>query len=73
MALLCIAGDIKHAKLICKAFFNPSTISGARLGMGESPKFIVAGHDNRSALIRIVTIPVGQEFKTRIEVRAPEA
>ncbi len=72
MALLCIAGILKHANSL-QAFFNPSTISGARLGMGESPKFIVAGHDNRSALIRIVTIPVGQEFKTRIEVRAPDS
>jgi glutamine synthetase len=71
-ALLCIAGVLKHANSL-QAFFNPSTISGARLGMGESPKFIVAGHDNRSALIRIVTVPVGQEFKTRIEVRAPDS
>lgn len=72
MALLCIAGILKHANAL-QAFFNPSTISGARLGMGESPKFIVAGHDNRSALVRIVTIPKGQEFKTRIEVRAPDS
>lgn len=72
LALLCIAGILKHANSL-QAFFNPSTISGARLGMGESPKFIVAGHDNRSAMIRIVTIPVGQEFKTRIEVRAPDS
>jgi glutamine synthetase len=72
MGLLCIAGILRHANSL-QAFFNPSTISGARLGMGESPKFIVAGHDNRSALIRIVTIPVGQEFKTRIEVRAPDS
>jgi glutamine synthetase len=71
-ALLCTAGVLKHANAL-QAFFNPSTISGARLGMGESPKFIVAGHDNRSALIRIVTVPVGQEFKTRIEVRAPDS
>ena len=71
-ALLCIAGLLKHANPL-QAIFNPSTISGARLGMGESPKFIVAGNDNRSALIRIVTIPVGEEFKTRIELRASDS
>ena len=41
--------------------------------MGESPKFVVAGHDNRSALIRIVTVPVGEENKTRIELRASDS
>jgi glutamine synthetase len=71
-AHLCIAGLLKHANGL-QAIFNPSTISGARLGMGESPKFIVAGNDNRSALIRIVTIPVGEEFKTRIELRASDS
>jgi glutamine synthetase len=71
-AMLCIAGLLKHANGL-QAIFNPSTISGARLGMGESPKFIVAGHDNRSALIRIVTVPKGEEFKTRIELRASDS
>lgn len=71
-ALLCIAGLLKHANAL-QAIFNPSTISGARLGMGESPKFIVAGNDNRSALIRIVTIPKGEEFKTRLELRASDS
>lgn len=71
-AHLCIAGLLKHANPL-QAIFNPSTISGARLGMGESPKFIVAGNDNRSALIRIVTIPKGEEFKTRIELRASDS
>lgn len=71
-ALLCIAGLLKHANGL-QAIFNPSSISGARLGMGESPKFIVAGHDNRSAMVRIVTIPKGEEFKTRIELRASDS
>lgn len=71
-ALLCISGLLKHANAL-QAIFNPSTISGARLGMGESPKFIVAGHDNRSALIRIVTVPKGEEEKTRIELRAADS
>lgn len=71
-AHLCIAGLLKHANAL-QAIFNPSSISGARLGMGESPKFIVAGHDNRSALVRIVTVPKGEEFKTRIELRASDS
>ncbi len=71
-AMLCIAGLLKHANAL-QAIFNPSSISGARLGMGESPKFIVAGNDNRSALIRIVTISKGEEFKTRIELRASDS
>ncbi len=71
-ANLCIAGLLKHANAL-QVIFNPSTISGARLGMGESPKFIIAGRDNRSAMIRIVTVPEGEEFKTRIELRAADS
>ena len=73
VANLAIAGLLNHT-LGLQAFFNPSTISGARLGGAcESPVSVVAGRDNRSSLVRIVSVPEGQERQTRIELRASDS
>ncbi len=72
-ANLAIAGLENHM-LGLQAFFNPSTISGARLGGAcETPVAVVAGHNNRTSALRIVSVPEGKEGQTRVELRASDS
>jgi len=70
-ALYSIGGIMKHAKGSC-AIWCPTINSYKRLGKSEAPKYIMFGHTNRSALIRIPAIRKEDYNSIRFELRCPD-
>lgn len=67
-----IAGLLRHVRE-ATLVFNPTVNSYKRLVPGyEAPVYISWGQKNRSALVRVPRMRVGQESSARCELRSPD-
>lgn len=67
-----LAGQLAHAREMC-AVLAPLVNSYRRLMSGlEAPIYVTWAQLNRGALVRVPRLAEGQQFGTRIEMRAPD-